>query len=183
MALLREGELEFDFGPAWNDSAIKFDEDRVYQRARNALEGTKGVDFVGVFRSDLILVEVKDLRHHRIENKKRIANGDLTTEVGQKVKDTVACIVGSVRVRSEPKTWRRYTDIMLDNQKQIKVILWLEEDSPASGNLSVRHNVLKNELKRKLKWLQVRADVQCIKTTSSDDLNLRVRYLPTTKSG
>lgn len=183
MTLFKEGELEFDFGPAWNNSTIKFDDDRDYQRARNALKGTKGVDFVGVFRSELFLVEVKDLRYHRIENKKRVANGDLTTEVGQKVKDTVACIVGSVRVGSEPETWRRYTDIMLDSQKQIKVILWLEEGSPVLADLSVWHNVLKNELKRKLKWLKIKADVRCLKTTLPDDLNLRVRYLPTTKSG
>ncbi|VAW30807.1 hypothetical protein MNBD_CHLOROFLEXI01-5106 [hydrothermal vent metagenome] len=178
MARFKEGRLAFTFDDEWLESVVKFDEHRDYQKMATSLSGTKGVDFLGILGGELYFIEVKDFRRYRIQNKKRIADGELTTEVGQKIKDTVACIVGSVRSSSTPEIWQSHCDLLLKKDKPIKGVLWLEEDLPPRGSSSVSQNVLQKELGKKLNWLTVRVDVRSLRETIPQNLHLQVANLP-----
>lgn len=178
MTRFEEGRLAFAFDDQWNDSVIKFDEHHDYRNMANSLSGTKGVDFLGILGGELYFIEVKDFRGYRIQNKKRIKDGGLTTEIGQKIKDTVACIVGSVRVSSTPEIWQDRRDLLMNNKRKIKVVLWIEEDPPRRKNFAVSQNTLKNELKKKLEWLAVRVDVRSLRETIPQNLHLHVESLP-----
>ncbi|WP_420643594.1 NERD domain-containing protein [Candidatus Leptofilum sp.] len=182
MMRFEEGWLAFVFDSEWRESVIKFDEHRDYKKVANSLTGTKGVDFLGILDSELCIIEVKDFRGYRIENKHRIANGDLLIEIGQKIRDTVACIVGSSRSSSNFELWQRYCDLLLDREKKISVILWLEEDKPPKRKDQVSQNVLRNKLKQKLKWLAVKVDVRNLGEVIPPRLHLQVASLPMSSS-
>jgi hypothetical protein len=178
MTRFEEGRLAFVFDGEWGESVVKFDEHPDYRKMANSLSGTKGVDFLGILGGELYFIEVKDFRGYRIQNKKRVKDGELTTEVGQKIKDTVACIVGCVRVSSTPEIWQDRRDLLMSNEGKIKVVLWMEEDSPLRKNFAISQNTLKNELKKKLKWLAVRVDVRSLRETIPQNLHLQVANLP-----
>lgn len=173
-----EGTLAFTFDSEWDESVVKFDEHRVYKKMADSLSGTKGVDFLGILNSEIYLIEVKDFRGYRIENKTRIANGDLSIEIGQKIRDTVACIVGSSRSSGNFEVWQELCNILVDREKKVKVILWLEEDKPSRRKSQVSQNVLRNDLKQKLKWLAAKVDVRNLKETIPSTLYLQVASLP-----
>ena len=62
------------------------------------LAGSKGTDFVGLHPDyGLLLLEVKDFRGHRIENRQRLRSGELAIEVACKARDTIAALVGAAR--------------------------------------------------------------------------------------
>ncbi len=78
-----EGHLRFQFDDSW--FAIKYDDHRDYRERIERLDGTKAVDFVAVYmNAQLFLIEVKDFRGFRIENRERVTDGQLALEVGQK---------------------------------------------------------------------------------------------------
>ena len=180
MARFEEENLAFDFGAAWHDTVIQFDKHRDYQNAKK-LDGTKGVDFLGICRDELYLIEVKDFRGYRIQNKPRLSNGELAIEVGQKIKDTIACIVGAYRTSSNPDQWQPFIPLLLNQQRKIRIILWLEQDAlpQHTHGEGFASNVLGNELKRRLKWMGVRVDVQNLSQSGIANLDLQVTNLPT----
>lgn len=94
MTRIEEGYLLFEFGDKWR--VFKFDEHPDYKKISDIVNGTKGVDFVGIFNEKtLYFIEVKDFRGDRIKNKDRISKGELLIEVAQKVRDSIACIIAS----------------------------------------------------------------------------------------
>ena len=101
MKTFTESNLIFSFEEEnWN--IIQYDKDPKYLTISNALEGTKAIDFLGFYnKSVLVLFEVKGFRGYGSQKSvsDRLADGMevLTTEVAQKVKDTVAAIVGISR--------------------------------------------------------------------------------------
>lgn len=87
--IFQEQRLEFEFGKSW--SVTKLDSNTFYREHMEKLDGTKAVDFVGTANNqDLYLIEVKDFRGHRIENKDRLQDGQLAIETGQKVRDSIS---------------------------------------------------------------------------------------------
>ena len=124
---LVEGHQRFTFGDRW--TVIKYDEHRDYRNGalRNRCSG-KAVDFAAVHTELwLCLIEVKDFRGHRIENQGRLS-GLLAEEVGLKVRDTVAGIIGAHRVSSSPNDWRVYSRELVKREPALRVVLWLEDD-------------------------------------------------------
>ncbi len=96
MKRIEEEYLAFDFGERWK--VFKFDDHRDYQRMKDTLEGTKAIDFLGVLdKKELYLIEVKDFRQHRIETRDRLLTGELAIELAQKVRDSLACIIGAYK--------------------------------------------------------------------------------------
>jgi hypothetical protein len=148
MTRIEEGDLVFEFGEKWQ--VFKLDEHRDYRERIAKIDETKAVDFVGIFNHEILyLIEVKDFRGHRIENIDRLfkaklpscqlVNGEcqldkgnlwLPIELAQKVRDSIACIIGNSHTSSEAQTWQPYAKLIC-NQK-IKVILWLEQDLPTN---------------------------------------------------
>ncbi len=160
MPTFEEGNLSFEFADSWQ--VVKYDEQPDYQSMARGLRGTKGVDFVGVrSESMLFLIEVKDLRGHRIQNKERLLGGELADEIGQKVRDTVAGIVGFRRTSSVRETWRLFSECLADVSAPVKVVVWLERDTPNHWRQrrKVRRSVATNVFKKRVKWLTSRVIV------------------------
>lgn len=157
---------------------LKYDEETAYLDRIAKLQGTKGVDFIGIHDSDLYLIEVKDFRNFRIQNQPRLTSGELSIEVGQKVRDTVAGIVGAYRTSSHPQRWESFAKKITANNKVIRVVIWLEYDLPAHNTArdKVRASVETNVYKKRLNWLT--SQVLVANQSSSVIPNLVVTNLP-----
>lgn len=157
-----EGRLRFDFGDSW--TVEKYDDHRDYRKKIGKLDGTRAIDFVGVLdERELFLIEVKDLRGFRIENKGRVEQGLLALEVAFKVRDTLSGLVAAHRRSSEPETWEPYVRTLSQPQRRLSVVLWLEEDRPAGKVRSQREaaarGTLTQILKKRLRWLTTKVAV------------------------
>jgi|APTNR8051073442_1049403.scaffolds.fasta_scaffold00490_19 ribosomal protein L25 (general stress protein Ctc) len=162
-----ESNLKFTFDDnSWSD-LIQYDKTTDCRNLQHAISGTKAVDFIGVLQKHtltLSLFEVKNFREHRIENKARVNNGELIEEFAQKVRDTMAGIVGGAQNSSHLKvTWKKY--IKLLSGEEVHVVCWIEEDRRPnySSVYKNRHKAkasgLVQEIKRKLSWLTTKVMV------------------------
>ena len=158
-----ESNIRFIFdGNQWSH-LLKYDEQTDYKKIGNAITGTKAVDFIGILNNEILtLIEVKNFRGFRIENKSRtdLKEDSLDLEVAQKVRDTLSGILGAARHSTHLKEqWNEYVKFILNNHKSVHVILWLEEDLPPQPNfilqkrMKSRDGNLTNTLKQKLNWL------------------------------
>jgi hypothetical protein len=169
-----EGALVFEFGHGW--IVEKYDDHPAYRQGierlrgraqidvdgrAHALElGTKAIDFVGLWESEVHFIEVKDFRGHRIENKQRIRNGDLAVEVALKVRDTIAGIVGACQ-KPGGEPWQPFVEAFAKRGRP-RVCLWLEEDTLGRREMKRGHPgiALQQELEDRLSWLAPRVLVR-----------------------
>lgn len=148
-----EGNQVFSFDDtSW--VALKYDDETAYRDRIQKLKGTEAVDFVGTHDKNLYLIEVKDFREHRIENQKRLTDGYLAMETGQKVRDTIAGIIGAYRT-SNPQKWDTFAKALLNNKTNVRVIIWVEYDLPVhyKQREKVLAGVATKVYKAKLNWL------------------------------
>jgi hypothetical protein len=163
MPSFEEGHQRFTFdGRQW--LVVKYDDHRDYREKIARLDGSKAVDFVGVHGGEngsLYWIEVKDFRGYRIQNKRRLSDGELAQEAAEKVRDSVAGVVGAYRTSADPDTWRPLVRALGRKTPPIRVLLWLEEDGMPGprGRRDNAAQVLAQQLKRKLRWLTARAFV------------------------
>ncbi|MFM9950407.1 MAG: hypothetical protein ACKV1O_20895, partial [Saprospiraceae bacterium] len=146
---------------------IQYDKTTDCKNLQHAIPGTKAVDFIGVLQKHtltLSLFEVKNFRAHRIENKARMNNGELAEEFAQKVRDTMAGIVGGAQNSSHLKdTWKKH--IKLISGSEVHVVCWVEEDRGSTyshvkkNRHKARSSGLVQEIKRKLSWLTTKVMV------------------------
>ena len=181
MPRFEEGSLAFDFDDEWR--ILKLDEHRDYrQQIERLVEGTKAVDFLGILNErELYLIEVKDFRGHRIETRDRLLKGELPIEVAQKVRDSLACIIGAFRTSSEPEFWQPYAMLLCNRDSTIKIALWLENDLPPPHprlRQKARASISSNVFKQKLTWLTSR--VLVCGSDKQDLPNVVVSNLPRT---
>lgn len=102
--ILDEGTLRFAFDPAWR--AVKWDDTATYRRGMGTLSGSKGTDFVGLHPDyGLLLLEVKDFRGHRIENRQRLLSGELAIEVAVRRAIRSRRWSGRHGMRSQKQAW------------------------------------------------------------------------------
>lgn len=179
-----ESGLLFEFSEAAWSNLLEFDKTKDFQNAKDALRGTKGVDFTGVLNNEtLVFMEVKNFRGYRIENKPRLENGDdhIWLEAAQKMRDSVSVVVGSARNSTHSKTdWQRYTEFLSNEKKAIRFVLWVEQDMPPqkfkANRKWDRHEVdNRRDLKRCLGWLTKKVDIACIEDNPFPDA-LTVTY-------
>jgi hypothetical protein len=139
-------------------AAVKYDDHRDYRRKIANLPDTKAVDFIGLYNGPdgvLYWIEVKDFRGYRIQNKRRLSDGELATEVGQKVRDSIAGVIGAYRTSGQWEVWRPFVRAIWRRESTIRVLVWLEEDTipgPA-GRRGNAAQVQTQLLKERLKWL------------------------------
>jgi len=177
-----ESKVKFTFSEE-NWWVIKFDEDKNYTKVRDTLEGTKGIDFLGIYNENtLILIEVKNFRNHTLDasTRERLSNDaeDLTTEIAQKVKDSIACITAASRnTTHNQREWKKACNIISQN-KSLFIIAWVEID-PLSSPKKQKSNLLApiNRLKNKLKWLNPKVFIKNIKDESVEFDGLTIEYL------
>lgn len=149
---IREQNLLFTFEDSWQ--VVKLDGHRAYRNGLGKLAESKAVDFLGIHQNQLYFIEAKDFRGHRIENQQRLHSGQLSTEIGQKVRDSVACIVAAHR-QSGNSEWQPYLKILRDQRKLVKVVVWLEYDLPANPYTRKKDtaSIATKVFKKKLRWL------------------------------
>ncbi len=194
MTRIEEEYLAFEFGDRWR--VFKLDEHRDYRERIGKLDGTKAVDFIGILDDfQLYLIEVKDFRSHRIENKNRFLKGKLpecqliegkcqllkgelplSVEFAQKVRDSVACIIGAYHTSSEPEHWAPYAKLLYE--RKIRVILWLEYELPIhpSHRNKVKAFLSPKFFKQKIKWLTSHVYVESMDQHTLPDI--KVSNLP-----
>ncbi len=181
---IEEGNLRFKFADTWS-YLLKYDERdeggkpklAEYRKIHDATNGAKAVDFIGMLNiNKLVLMEVKDFRGHRIENKERISSGELATEVATKVRDTFSAIVGAYRTsESQQKEYfENYFNILADRKRDVYVVLWQEDDRSNMSKPRQYNDI--QLLKQKLSWLTNKVHILS-KSDNSFSVNLAVEYL------
>ena len=166
-----ESKLKFNFSEKDWSFLLKLDETKDFRKANRAIPGTKGVDFVGIYEEDsLVLIEVKNFRQHRIENKAKTEGRDglLWLEIAQKIRDSFSVIVGGARNSTNKRIyWRNYLDFIRDEKKAVHLVLWLEQSLPpaqpkAQKKRGRSNTDLKRNLKKSLRWLSSKVDIASI---------------------
>lgn len=156
-----EEGVRFDFGPSWD--VEKYDASTAYRKGLERLNGSRAVDFVAALADkSLTLIEVKDYRGHR---GRRPRDGELTDVVATKVRDSVAGLIGAHRNASKPARWEPYITLLVNRNRDVRVVLWMDEDAPGTATTPARHRQVRrqrnrtgaqatgNVLKKKLRWL------------------------------
>lgn len=170
----REGDFELSFDESWS-SVIKWDEENAYRDGIHRLPSSRAVDFCGLRGDGLVLLELKDFRGARIENKPRLLGDDLHQEVATKVRDTLAGLIGAARMRqTEESLYRPLAGAAVAYEWPLRVILWIGEDRdrrPSAADLNARTN----RLKQLLRWLTARVQVDDIDGAGASRLGIRVR--------
>ncbi len=121
MSIFEESHLRFEFGEEWT-LVEQYDEHADFDEIKDAVSETKGVDFVGILQNEaLYFFEVKNFRGHRISSKGRFREDDdpIWLEVAQKVRDTIAGIIGGNRMSldaEEQLKWRKFSDYLINPQ-------------------------------------------------------------------
>lgn len=170
-----EGYLNFDFAVSW--SAIKYDMHPQHVERMQAIE-SKAIDFCGSSRNLVLLLEVKDFRARRIDAKERF-NGPLAVSVAQKMRDSVAGVLGEHR-RLAASTGPPFDACSqnLVTGGDVLAVLFLQTDrNPPQKRKALLTTVLKL-LKHKMRWAGVRVLVVDIDTYSSAIPGLTVTSLP-----
>jgi hypothetical protein len=173
--VFNERHLRLEFAGGW--MVEKYDDHVDYRDKIGRLQDTKAVDFVGVYQQEGFMIEVKDFRGHRIENKDRFG-GPLEDEVAMKVRDTVAGIVGAIRTSANAAQWRPFFRCLSNANSCLRVILWLEDDAMRSDDAArARALVLTQSLKSRLRWLTTHVLAVSMRTHRNVPPDLRVTSL------
>jgi hypothetical protein len=177
--ILNENYQRFTFGDSW--SAFRCDgHESGYREITNAAPHTSAVDFLGVW-DDVhdYLIEVKDFRGFRIQNKYRLTTGELAAEIASKVVGTLACIAAGKRRGNAYGCWDKLLAILLDSNGRVNVVLWLEDDIAHDirrwqAELAVQTQMIK----QRLRWLNVKVLVVSQTTYNNCPPELQVANLP-----
>lgn len=184
-----EGCLRFKFGESWN--VEKYDDSPAYRKGIERLDESKAVDFIAAHANRILFfVEVKDFRGSKAEQRQRLREGQLDHEVATKVRDSIAGLVAAHRNASEPERWEQHIDLLVNRDRDIKIILWMEGHALAALADNDRHRqvherrckvgaqIFGNLLKRKLRWLTVKVALANLSEYASLLPDLEVSSLP-----
>jgi hypothetical protein len=169
-----ESDILFDFSDDKWSNLMQYDTALGFFKIRDAISSTKAVDFIGVFDKKILsIIEVKNFKGHRIENKPRTDNGEdpLEIEVAKKVRDSIAGIIGANRnATNNTDDWKNYVKFLSNKAKRVEVILWLEEDRDSrpleiqKKRSAAKGGALNQRLKNNLRWLTPYVQVVNINT-------------------
>ena len=155
--------IRFTFDGDW--SAMKWDDTDAYNlyiaRLQGAGHGTKAVDIIGLRGALPFLFEVKDFRGPgiAIENLHR----DLPLEIGFKVRDTAAGLVGAVSrgVTGLPAEWLA---AVASSHSLVQVVAWIAEDAARPGEPAHKRNARLSQreasIAQRLAWLTERRRIR-----------------------
>jgi hypothetical protein len=157
---LDEEFQRFTFDERW--IVFKYDSAETgYFAIKDAVEATKACDFLGVFADTVAysvayFMEIKDFRGFRIQNKKRLGQGELAMEVAQKVRDTLAGIVSGCRRGDSAYNWHELGEYLTSPNRELVIVLCLEDDAlQDKAKLGVQAELIR----QKLSWLRPKVRV------------------------
>jgi hypothetical protein len=158
---MTEGLVSFEFDEGW-EVIEKWDECSAHTEGVGKLSGSKAVDFVGVHRGQLYLIEVKDFRGSFIENKERQVE-ELPLEIGQKVRDSLAGLVGRHQRDCGPAWIDPLVRCLLERKRPVWVVAWLAEEDRRPSQPDRKREQWRatrlDRLKQKLSWLTRHVEV------------------------
>ena len=107
----------------------------------------------------LYLIEVKDYRgvDRAKERREDIVSGVLFKKIGQKVRETVAGLIGGWRNGTHRASYQPFAPRLLDTQVDVHVIAWIEHSYQERDPAHVRLTTGTDLLKRQVHWLGARA--------------------------
>lgn len=164
--VLREPQFQrrgvrFNFGASWD--VEKYDGSTGYRKGLERLNGSRAVDFIAALAgTSLFFIEAKDYRGCWGP---RPRDEELTNAVAAKVRDSIGGLIGVHRNTSEPTRWTRYVDLLVNRARDVRIVLWIDEDAPATATILARHRHARRQrdktgaqatgelLKKKLRWL------------------------------
>ncbi len=169
----------FEFGDSW--TVFKFDDETDLLKLKKGVDGTKDADIVGIFNDTrLYLMEITDLRGHRIENRDKLKHGEMVQEFVQKIRDTIPAIVGAFHTTDHKEQWNILMQKLADRSEKIRTLLWIEQDRPRNSyeenKRSAELDTLTKFLKKHLSWLTPRVLVEN-KQTYRENLDFKVSDL------
>lgn len=179
--VINEGNQRFEFDSNWHIQ--RYDDDgktakghAFYRNRVSRLPGTKAVDFIGILLEEGgYMIEVKDFRGYRIQNKKRLTSSELAVEVAQKVRDSVAGLVGAVRNETDPSILTDVGQHLLKKNEPLRIVLWLEDDAAADKHTWEEElNTLTTKIQGYLRWLTSRILVVSSSTYAQKPPGLKV---------
>lgn len=150
---LQEGRQTFSFSDAWYFA--KYDDGPAHLNLQKTLP-SKAVDFCAVSDSLRVstLIEVKDFRGHMIENKDRVEPNtrELADEVAQKVRDSLAGVIG--QSRRAKGNWQKLVRALSKEDYQFVIVLWIELDAYGKPPITIkpRLDAHTKVLKERLAW-------------------------------
>lgn len=163
--VFHESNLRFSFGDEWK--VIKYDDHLNHKNIK--IDSHKAIDFLAIYGSTkIVLFELKSFRNHRIEakNEGRTTNNaeGLTTEIAQKVRDSITGIIGAGRNpnSSDHPDWHRISKKIIKPDTDLFIIAWVEEDIPHGYHrqkAQVDSQINLNKLKNKLSWLNAKVSI------------------------
>ncbi len=181
MKKIIESNLEFVFQDKWE--VLQYDKSSEYRSVNKMLSGTKAIDFACFYKKkSLVLFEIKNFRGygHVFANQQKLSHGmdALTTEIAQKVRDSIAVISGiGHNDNSNQTVWSKMLH-HLCNKKHVMVVAWIEEDVNKVSLRKRKKNemsVRSEKLKKKLSWLTKYVFIENVKEQHFSFEGLSVR--------
>jgi hypothetical protein len=150
----REHDLKIVFDDTWQ--CEKWDECGSYRQGIGKLQGSDAVDFLGIRDDSLYLIEVKGYRDYRIKNRDKHKN--LPQAVAEKVRDTIAGVVGASIMRKADEFARECAKIIgrTHDDRRIRVIAWIIEDKHLPQRDRARAGFRRKAMRQQLRWLTTR---------------------------
>ena len=184
-----ESELRFVFDENQWNIVTQFDGEKDYKKVKDHLKGTKAIDFLGTTDNKIFFFEMKGFRGYQNQTsvKERLADNaeDLTTEIAQKVRDTLACLLAGARnSTNKSDAWQECCKIITESHKPLIIIAWIEEDTPNETmrkRLKVQNTVRRDKLAKKLSWLTKRVFIMNSKTEEKM-AGLSVSLMPSSRN-
>lgn len=178
--ILIESKLRFDFADADWQNVLQYDETKTFQNLKNAIEHTKGVDFLGILQGkSLCIFEIKNFRTPEDGGrpKEKDRKMPLVDEIAQKVRDSIVGIAAGAKNSTNCQADFQAMLPYFMNSKPIQIIFWLEEDDAVlkSKFYQKKLGAQKNLLKQKLKWLTSRVHILNTKNNRFADV-LAVKF-------
>ncbi|MBD3589518.1 hypothetical protein [Bacteroides sp. GM023] len=166
MKEFKESGLIFRFDDRWE--VYQLDEEADYrQKICKQIPETRCIDFIGFNEADKILlfIEVKGFRGYGDKKNVQRLTGekdDITVEIAQKVKDSLATIIGGARNSTNlPDVWKNHVEHLIENGN-LKVIAWVELDVSTENLLrraKTNMSTKRKELRKRLTWLTSDVDI------------------------
>ncbi len=156
---IREQNIEFIFSDDW--IVKKYDNDPDSGPFVGVVENRKATDFVGMHADVAFLIEVKDYRGFRIQNKPK-TSGELHTAIAQKVHDTLSGLILTHRRQPATPLWRDALRACRQSVGDVRVVVWLEDDAlfdTTKPNGKAAAAIFVTALKNRLRWFPGRVFV------------------------